>query len=115
MHVRPVETIAELRVGVGRVAVQLAGRERHLVRGRPAQAHAGDRSRRGSVWHINSTHFDCPLYSRRYFQEDVELIKGQPELPIDWTLRTKVRFLSPNPFPWSQKIKTCEEASATTG
>jgi len=43
------------------------------------------------------------------------VIKGEEQLPIDWTLRTKVRFLSPNPFPWSQKIKTCEEASATTG
>lgn len=40
---------------------------------------------------------------------------GELDLPVDWTLRTKVRFLSPNPFPWSQKIKTCEEASATTG
>ncbi|XP_050542308.1 protein downstream neighbor of son homolog [Daktulosphaira vitifoliae] len=45
----------------------------------------------------------------------IEEITGEPYLPIDWTLRTKVRFLSPNSFPWSQKIKTCEEASATTG
>lgn len=49
MHVRPVETTAKQRVGVGRIAVQRAGRERHLVRGRPAQAGAGDRRRRGSV------------------------------------------------------------------
>ncbi|XP_015378906.1 PREDICTED: protein downstream neighbor of son homolog [Diuraphis noxia] len=48
-------------------------------------------------------------------EDVVEDIKGEEQLPIDWTLRTKVRFLSPNPFPWSQKIKTCEEASATTG
>ncbi|XP_050432346.1 protein downstream neighbor of son homolog [Adelges cooleyi] len=48
-------------------------------------------------------------------EHNVEEITGEPSLPLDWTLRTKVRFLSPNSFPWSQKIKTCEEASATTG
>lgn len=56
-----------------------------------------------------------PISNSHYSFQDVEEIKGEVQLPIDWTLRTKVRFLSPNPFPWSQKIKTCEEASATTG
>ncbi|VVC39625.1 Hypothetical protein CINCED_3A025647 [Cinara cedri] len=48
-------------------------------------------------------------------EEEIKEIVGKSDLPVDWTLRTKVRFLSPNTFPWSQKIKTCEEASATTG
>ncbi|CAH1389766.1 unnamed protein product [Nezara viridula] len=36
-------------------------------------------------------------------------------LPIDWTLRTKMRFISLKPFPWTQMLKTCEEASGITG
>lgn len=37
------------------------------------------------------------------------------EPPIDWTLRTKVRFMSLKPFAWNQKLRTCEEASGITG
>ena len=34
---------------------------------------------------------------------------------MDWTLKTKMRFMSPKPFPWNCKLKTSEEASGTTG
>uniref|UniRef100_A0A8D9BZX8 Protein downstream neighbor of son homolog n=1 Tax=Cacopsylla melanoneura TaxID=428564 RepID=A0A8D9BZX8_9HEMI len=45
------------------------------------------------------------------------LSQGQSykEVPIDWTLRYKMRFMSRKPFPWNQKLKTCEEASGITG
>lgn len=39
----------------------------------------------------------------------------QDELFVDWTLRVKVRLMSTQPFPWNQKLKTCEEASGITG
>lgn len=38
-----------------------------------------------------------------------------PQLPLDWTLKTRVRFFSIKPFPWNGSLKTCEEASGTTG
>ncbi|XP_064488792.1 protein downstream neighbor of Son-like [Ornithodoros turicata] len=38
-----------------------------------------------------------------------------PQLPLDWTLKTRVRFFSAKPFPWNGSLKTCEEASGTTG
>lgn len=41
--------------------------------------------------------------------------KGEKYIPIDWTLKTKMRFMSPKPFPWNGKLKTSEEASGTTG
>ncbi|KAL1459890.1 hypothetical protein WDU94_011840 [Cyamophila willieti] len=41
--------------------------------------------------------------------------QGYEEVPIDWTLRSKMRFMSRKPFPWNQKLKTCEEASGITG
>ena len=41
--------------------------------------------------------------------------KGAAQVPIDWTLRTKVRFMSPKPFPFSATLRTCEEASGITG
>ncbi|PNF32675.1 Protein downstream neighbor of son-like protein [Cryptotermes secundus] len=41
--------------------------------------------------------------------------KGETYIPIDWSLKTKVRFMSPKPFAWSQKLRTCEEASGITG
>jgi len=40
---------------------------------------------------------------------------GETYVPIDWSLKTKVRFMSPKPFAWSQKLRTCEEASGITG
>lgn len=46
---------------------------------------------------------------------DTELQKGEKYIPIDWTLKTKMRFMSPKPFPWNCKLKTSEEASGTTG
>lgn len=46
---------------------------------------------------------------------DVNVPKGEKYIPIDWTLKTKMRFMSPKPFPWNGKLKTSEEASGTTG
>jgi len=46
---------------------------------------------------------------------DVNVPKGARYIPIDWTLKTKMRFMSPKPFPWNGKLKTSEEASGTTG
>ncbi|KAK0079009.1 hypothetical protein PV326_009006 [Microctonus aethiopoides] len=44
-----------------------------------------------------------------------EAIKGESYIPIDWTLNTKMRFMSPKPFAWNGKLKTSEQASGTTG
>lgn len=38
-----------------------------------------------------------------------------PGLPLDWSLKTRLRFCSTSHFPWSGSLKTCEEASGTTG
>lgn len=46
---------------------------------------------------------------------DVETLKGEKYFPIDWTLKTKMRFMSSKSFPWNSKLKTSEEASGTTG
>lgn len=46
---------------------------------------------------------------------DANVPKGEKHIPIDWTLKTKMRFMSPKPFPWNGKLKTSEEASGTTG
>lgn len=48
--------------------------------------------------------------------EIVEVVKatGEKWLPIDWTLKYKVRLLSTKPFPWNQKLKISEEASGIT-
>lgn len=45
---------------------------------------------------------------------EVETQKGEKYIPIDWTLKTKMRFMSLKPFPWNSKLKTSEEASGTT-
>lgn len=44
-----------------------------------------------------------------------EAPRGEKFIPIDWTLKTKMRFMSSKPFPWNCKLKTSEEASGTTG
>ncbi|CAH0387108.1 unnamed protein product [Bemisia tabaci] len=41
--------------------------------------------------------------------------KKRKFIPVDWTLRTRIRLMSSKPFPWNHKLKTCEEASGTTG
>lgn len=46
---------------------------------------------------------------------DAHISKGSKHIPIDWTLKTKMRFMSLKPFPWNGKLKTSEEASGTTG
>ncbi|XP_034943835.1 protein downstream neighbor of son homolog isoform X2 [Chelonus insularis] len=43
------------------------------------------------------------------------LKKGTLYLPIDWTLNTKMRFMSLKPFAWNVNLKTSEQASGTTG
>lgn len=48
---------------------------------------------------------------------NVEIVKvdGETWIPIDWALKTKIRFLSSKPFQWNQKLKISEEASGVTG
>lgn len=46
---------------------------------------------------------------------DAQSSKSSKYIPIDWTLKTKMRFMSLKPFPWNGKLKTSEEASGTTG
>ncbi|KAG1680278.1 Protein downstream neighbor of son [Nymphon striatum] len=36
-------------------------------------------------------------------------------LPIDWSLKSKARFISKKPFSWTGNLKTSEEASGITG
>ncbi|XP_022910905.2 protein downstream neighbor of son homolog [Onthophagus taurus] len=48
-------------------------------------------------------------------KSDVEIVRGETFLPVDWTLKTKVRFFASKPFQWSQKLRISEEASAMTG
>lgn len=40
--------------------------------------------------------------------------KGEPWIPVDWSLKTRVRFISTTPFKWNQKLKFSEEASGIT-
>ncbi|CAH1995835.1 unnamed protein product [Acanthoscelides obtectus] len=49
-------------------------------------------------------------------KEVVEIVKakGKNWLPIDWTLKSRVRLLSEKPFHWNQKLKISEEASGIT-
>ncbi|XP_014290414.1 protein downstream neighbor of son homolog isoform X2 [Halyomorpha halys] len=63
---------------------------------------------------INSHSWNC---SRNAIENKENEINGSSfkALPIDWTLRTKMRFISLKPFPWTQMLKTCEEASGITG
>jgi adenylate cyclase class IV len=44
----------------------------------------------------------------------IEEPKGKKYIPIDWTLKTKLRLMCPKPFSWKGKIKASEEASGTT-
>lgn len=48
--------------------------------------------------------------------KQIEVVKAQGEkwLPIDWSLKHKMRFISLKPFPWNQKLKISEEASGIT-
>lgn len=49
--------------------------------------------------------------------ETVQIVKAKGEswIPVDWALKTRIRFLSESPFNWSQKLKISEEASGVTG
>lgn len=50
-------------------------------------------------------------------KEQVQIVKAKGEswIPVDWSLKTKLRFLSSVPFVWNQKLKISEEASGVTG
>ncbi|KAK6642000.1 hypothetical protein RUM44_013723 [Polyplax serrata] len=36
-------------------------------------------------------------------------------IPIDWSIKSKLRIMSPRSFSWSGTLKTCEEACSITG
>ncbi|KAK7794067.1 hypothetical protein R5R35_001321 [Gryllus longicercus] len=36
-------------------------------------------------------------------------------IPVDWSLKSKIRLMSEKPFPWDLLLKACEEASGITG
>ncbi|XP_015111674.1 protein downstream neighbor of son homolog [Diachasma alloeum] len=55
------------------------------------------------------------LQSLDNYVAESESPKGVSYVPIDWSLNTKVRFMSSKPFPWNGKLKTSEQASGTTG
>ncbi|XP_018328269.1 protein downstream neighbor of son homolog isoform X2 [Agrilus planipennis] len=46
--------------------------------------------------------------------ERSKVIKGESWIPVDWSLKSKMRFISDRPFPWNQKLKISEEASGIT-
>lgn len=66
----------------------------------------------------NFTSFDNILskINEKPKEELVEIVKeqGKKWLPIDWSLSSKVRLLSAEPFLWNQKLKISEEASGVT-
>ena len=41
-------------------------------------------------------------------------VKCYPAYPIDWTLKSKVRFISEKSFSWCAPLKTNEESSGVT-
>lgn len=57
----------------------------------------------------NGQHF---LYSEQK-KEAVNKL-GHKDLPVDWSLKTRIRLSSTKPFPWRSIFKTSEEASGTT-
>ncbi|XP_060526316.1 protein downstream neighbor of son homolog [Cylas formicarius] len=56
------------------------------------------------------------LNSHNNEKEHVEVVKatGKLWLPIDWSLKTKMRLISMKPFLWTQNLKVSEEASGIT-
>lgn len=62
------------------------------------------------------TNFNNILNLNNEVSKPVELVKAQGEkwIPIDWSLKYRMRLLSLKPFPWNQKLKISEEASALT-
>lgn len=43
------------------------------------------------------------------------VLQWQSTLPVDWSLKTRLRVTSDKPFPWSERLTTAEEASGVTG
>lgn len=63
--------------------------------------------------------FSLPVVDPKLAALPVELppapvAKPLRHMPIDWCLKTKVRFTSPKQLPWSGILKTTEEASGIT-
>ncbi|XP_077297573.1 humpty dumpty [Arctopsyche grandis] len=44
-----------------------------------------------------------------------DAVEGKHYVPIDWSLKSRIRLMSPNAFAWNQKLKASEEASGITG
>ncbi|KAL0266856.1 UNVERIFIED_CONTAM: hypothetical protein PYX00_009292 [Menopon gallinae] len=36
-------------------------------------------------------------------------------IPIDWSIKNRIRLMSPTAFSWSGNVRTCEQASSITG
>ncbi|XP_072944042.1 protein downstream neighbor of son homolog [Epargyreus clarus] len=54
-------------------------------------------------------------YTADHTVETQVVEKKYKYLTIDWALKTKLRLMSPTPFPWTVKLKASEEASGITG
>ena len=44
-----------------------------------------------------------------------EIDEGKHYIPVDWALKSRMRFMSPKQFAWNQTLKASEEASGITG
>lgn len=49
------------------------------------------------------------------YQSSLKIYEGKSYIPIDWTLKSKIRLMSLKPFAFNGKLKASEEASGTTG
>ncbi|CAK6442102.1 unnamed protein product [Pipistrellus nathusii] len=48
--------------------------------------------------------------SQRSFSESDMPSSGSAELPVDWSIKTRLLFTSPHPFTWADHLKAQEEA-----
>ena len=60
------------------------------------------------------TSFNNVLKQNVGASERARINAGEPWIPIDWTLKSKMRIMSPKPLPWSSLLKISEEASGVT-
>lgn len=44
----------------------------------------------------------------------LKLDEGHEKLPIDWSLKTRIRFVSSKPFPWRGNFRASEDAAGTS-
>ncbi|KAL7639201.1 UNVERIFIED_CONTAM: hypothetical protein RMT77_010735 [Armadillidium vulgare] len=56
-----------------------------------------------------------PTDTKNGFKEVEDKVLSEEILPVDWSLKCKVRFTSFKPFQWRHTFKTSEEATGTTG